>query len=117
MGLERNKEWDEALDKLATFKIEDGIYVGANGRPLWLTGILGLMPPSKAVTLETAIRTQTKMNEMRAASSHGVESISGGVGWGSGIVITSYSIHYTKLLGFQIPNQPVPGSLADQTIV
>ncbi|WP_163323326.1 hypothetical protein [Draconibacterium mangrovi] len=85
MGLERNKDWDKVLDKLATFKIEDGIYVGANGRPLWLTGILGLMPPSEAVTLETAKRTQAKMNELRAASRHGVESISGGVGWGSGM--------------------------------
>ena len=49
MGLKRNKEWDTVLEKLAKFQIKDGIYVDSQDRPLRVTGLLGLYPPSKVV--------------------------------------------------------------------
>jgi len=85
MGLQRNKEWDNVLDKLGKFTIKEGIYVDSQDRPLRVTGLLGLYPPSKALNLEIAARTQAKADELRRQRFGGVESIAGGVGWGSGM--------------------------------
>ncbi len=86
MGLEREPHWDKVLEHLATFAVKDGIYVDNKGRPLWLTGILGLMPPSKVVTLEIATRTQAKANEIRRQRSGGLfGGGGGGAGWGAGM--------------------------------
>ena len=87
MGLPREQHWDEVLQHLASIPVKDGIYVDGNGQPLRLAGILGLMPPSEAVTLETAIRTQAKIKELRDSFRSGTfQSISGGVGWGAGMI-------------------------------
>ena len=86
MGLKREANWDKVLSKLATFTVRDGIYVDSQGRPLRLSFILGLMPPSTAITLETASRTQAKADELRrqrigAPFGGG----GGGAGWGAGM--------------------------------
>jgi len=84
MGLKRNSHWDDVLQHLASFPIEDGIYVDGRGRPMRLTGILGLMPASNAVILETAIRTQAKINETRNLG-RAFGGGSGGAGWAAGM--------------------------------
>jgi len=81
MGLGREPHWDEVLQHLAKFPIKDSIYVDNQGRPLRLTGILGLMPPSEAITLETATRTYAKMKELTSQSSEGAFG-SRNMGWG-----------------------------------
>ncbi|RKD90887.1 hypothetical protein [Mangrovibacterium diazotrophicum] len=81
MGLGREPNWDKVLNHLVKFPIKDGIYVDSQGRPLRLTGILGLMPPSEAITLETATRTYAKMKEMISQSSEGAFG-SRNMGWG-----------------------------------
>jgi len=81
MGLGREPHWDEVLKHLATFNIKDGIYVDNQDRPLHLTYILGLMPPSKAITIETATRTYAKMKELSSLSHQGAFG-SSNMGWG-----------------------------------
>jgi len=81
MGLKRNPHWDEALEHLATFAEKDGIYVDSKGRPMRLSFILGLMPPSRAITLDKASRTQAKIEEMMSQN-RGRSYGSRGMGWG-----------------------------------
>ena len=81
MGLKRNPKWDLVLDHLARFQEENGIYVDRNGNPMRLTFILGLMPPSEAITLEKGIKTQAKLDEMMAQNGNRSYG-SRGMGWG-----------------------------------
>jgi len=83
MGKKRNPDWDKVLSHLAVFPVKDSIYVNENGQPMRLGGILGLMPPSKAVTLETAIRTQARIKESLIGRPFGGGG--GGAGWGAGM--------------------------------
>jgi len=86
LGYPREPHWDEVMQHLATFQIKDSIYVDSQGRPLRLTGILGLMPPSKAITLDTAIRTQARAKELysqRFGRMFGGGG--GGAGWAAGM--------------------------------
>ncbi len=81
MDLTRDAHWDEVLEHLVTFKIKDKIYVDSQDKPLHLTNILGLIPPSKAFTLETATSTYAKM---KALSNHSDDGAYGSrnMGWG-----------------------------------
>ncbi|WP_370479758.1 hypothetical protein [Tamlana flava] len=90
MGLKRNPSWDKVLTKLVTFPIKNGIYVDNEGEPMDLTEILGLMPPSKAVTLETAIRTQASIFESKIDELYRV-SWNRKMGWRNGMDAVAYA--------------------------